>query len=273
MLKARVLTIAVILPLFVAALFFLDLTGLAVLFGILLALGLHEWTLLSGIRFMAWQLVYITAGIGLAVLVWLSGIAGREFYLLMLLFWLVVLFRLWRFTGNTGAQGNGPLAWLDGYLILLPVLPGMLVLADRDDRSPLLILMFLLMIWAADTGAYLVGKRWGRNKLAPLISPGKTIEGLLGGLAGALLVSGFSGMLLLKLGTYRLAGWLLITVVIVLFSVAGDLFESMYKRRAGLKDSGSLLPGHGGVLDRIDSLCAALPVFILAVDALGLLPL
>jgi phosphatidate cytidylyltransferase len=273
MLKTRILTVAVILPLFMAALFFLDTRGLALLFGILLAMGLREWAVMSGIQSMAIQAIYVIAGLGVAALVWLSGYAGREFFMLSLLFWIIILFRLWRYSSTADGQGNGPLALLDGYLVLLPALLGLLILVDRDAHSPVLILIFFFIIWSADTGAYLVGRKLGRHKLAPSISPGKTIEGLLGGLAGAMLVAVIAGTLVLHLGSTQLLLWLLLAAVIALFSVAGDLFESVYKRRAGLKDSGNLLPGHGGVLDRIDSLCAALPVFILSMDGLDILSL
>lgn len=273
MLKTRILTVAVILPLFIAALFFLDTRGLAVVFAILLAMGLREWAVLSGIQATAMQMIYIAGGLGLAALVWFNGLAGRELFMLSLLFWIVVLTRLWRYSSIADGRGNGSLAWLDGYLVLLPALLGLLVLVDRDAQSPMLVLVFFFIIWTADTGAYLVGRQWGRHKLAPGISPGKTIEGLLGGLAGAMLVAVLAGILVLHLGFMQLLAWLLLAAVIALFSVAGDLFESVYKRRAGLKDSGNLLPGHGGVLDRIDSLCAALPVFLLAMNWLGILSL
>jgi len=273
MLKTRVLTVAVILPLFIAALFFLDIRGLALLFAILLAMGLCEWAVLSGIQSIAIQAIYIAGGLGLAALVWFSGYVGRELFMLSLLFWIVILIRLWRYSSSADGQSNGPFALLDGYLVLLPALLGLLILVDRDAYSPKLLLIFLFIIWSADTGAYLVGRQWGSHKLAPSISPGKTIEGLLGGLAGAMLIAVIAGTLALPLTSIQLLVWLLLAAVIALFSVAGDLFESVYKRRAGLKDSGKLLPGHGGVLDRIDSLCAALPVFILSMDGLGILSL
>jgi phosphatidate cytidylyltransferase len=129
-------------------------------------------------------------------------------------------------------------------------------------RGPLWLLFALLLIWAADSGAYFAGVRFGRRKLAPRISPGKSWEGLFGGLAAAMLLS--AAMLhWLGLGWAQLPELLLLTVVIVLVSVVGDLFESLLKRHAGAKDSSQLIPGHGGVLDRIDSLLAALPVFVL----------
>jgi phosphatidate cytidylyltransferase len=118
----------------------------------------------------------------------------------------------------------------------------------------------LILIWVADSGAYFVGRQWGKNKLAPRVSPGKTIEGLLGALAGGL-IWGYAGMVWFE----PKSGWLFVALcfVTVLFSVLGDLVESLFKRNAGVKDSGQLLPGHGGVLDRLDSLTSAAPVFVL----------
>jgi len=271
MLKARILTVMVVLPLFLAALFFLDLTALALLFAILLALGLREWANLSGIRSASMRFFYVVAGVGMASVIWLTGYAGRELFLLTLLFWFVALFRLWRYTGEEDGKGNASLAWLDGYFVLIPATLGLLLLMQRDADSPLLVLVVMFIIWAADTGAYLVGRAFGRHRLAPRISPGKTIEGLAGGLAGALLVAVTAGVWAFDLSGRQLAAWSFLAVLIALFSVAGDLFESMLKRRAGQKDSGRLLPGHGGVLDRIDSLCAALPLYLLSMDYLGAL--
>lgn len=273
MLKTRVITVAVLLPLLLLALFTLDTSGLAVVFGVLVAMALREWAVFSAIDSVPLQSVYIVTGLVVAALIWHYGLAGVELFILALLFWIAALLRLWRYSGKEDGQGHSRLAWLDGYMVLLPALLGLLVLVDRDASSPLLILIFMLIIWFADTGAYLVGRKWGRHKLAPEISPGKTMEGLAGGLAGAMLVAAVAGIAFLDLAAGRLAAWLLLAALIALMSVAGDLFESLYKRRAGLKDSGNILPGHGGVMDRIDSLCAALPLYILSLHGLGVLTL
>jgi phosphatidate cytidylyltransferase len=127
--------------------------------------------------------------------------------------------------------------------------------------GPLNLLFLFALVWSADSGAWFFGKLCGRHRLAPHISPGKTFEGVLGGIVTALAVTGiafwWSGA-----PSRILPGVLLLSFVTVLFSVLGDLFESMLKRQAGLKDSGRLLPGHGGLLDRIDGLLAAAPVYV-----------
>jgi phosphatidate cytidylyltransferase len=131
------------------------------------------------------------------------------------------------------------------------------------------VLFLACIVIAADIGAFSAGRRWGRHKLAPVISPGKTREGVY----GALVCSGIVGLVggaLLKVPLDRLPAIVALALVTVLFSIVGDLFESLMKRHAGVKDSGALFPGHGGMFDRVDSLVAALPVFVLGKYLLGL---
>lgn len=126
--------------------------------------------------------------------------------------------------------------------------------------SPWWLMYVFLLVWCADSGAYFVGRKFGKRKLAPNVSPNKSVEGLIGGMLVAGLVTGIVGQWL-QLSGVELVLFLLLSCLTVLASVLGDLFESMLKRRAGIKDSGNILPGHGGVLDRIDSLLSATPVF------------
>ena len=166
-------------------------------------------------------------------------------YLIALLFWIVVA-PWWL---RRGVQRSG-LA-IAGFIVVLPAAVAFAIL------EPLEILLVLLLVWIADTGAYFVGRAWGQRKLAPDISPGKTWEGALGGTAAALVYA-------IILGTF-IEGlfwvpYLLAAALLAVLSIVGDLFESAAKRQAAVKDSGTLLPGHGGVLDRIDSATAALPV-------------
>jgi phosphatidate cytidylyltransferase len=154
----------------------------------------------------------------------------------------------------------------------LAVVPAWCALALIHRQGHMWLLTALCIVWAADAGAYFAGRRWGGKwfggrKLAPRISPNKTLEGLAGGLFAAVLIglplAAFAGMKLAQI-----PAMLLLTIVATLFSVVGDLLESLLKRHADVKDSSQLIPGHGGALDRIDSVLAILPVFAIGMDLL-----
>jgi phosphatidate cytidylyltransferase len=153
--------------------------------------------------------------------------------------------------------------WICGALVLVPAWAALDFLYAQSSN---LLIFALLIVWVADIGAYFVGKGFGRVKLAPAISPGKTWEGVLGGLTAVLLLAG-AGSRVLEVDVRVLVPFCL---AVAMLSVVGDLTVSMFKRTAGVKDSGSLFPGHGGVLDRIDSVTAAAPLFALALNWIGL---
>jgi len=163
---------------------------------------------------------------------------------------------------NTSNKQPGFLGSLiQGGFIMLFAWSALVFMHRYPEQGPVMAIAMLLVVWSADTFAYFTGRKLGKRKLAPSISPGKTIEGVIGGLVGAGLVSLFMATLVLDLNRTNLLSWLLASIVAALFSVMGDLYESRLKRQAGVKDSGNLLPGHGGILDRIDGLVAATPVF------------
>ena len=141
----------------------------------------------------------------------------------------------------------------------LVLVPSWFLLVALQHRNPWLVLYILSLIWVCDIAAYFVGKRFGKYKLAPKLSPGKTWEGVLGAYVG--------GLFVILVGYHYLAqdhslfSWVMLGLITITFSIVGDLFESLFKRLRNLKDSGTLLPGHGGVLDRIDSITAAVPIF------------
>jgi phosphatidate cytidylyltransferase len=150
-------------------------------------------------------------------------------------------------------------------LILVPAWLAVASLHGSGPDGPFYALYLFMMIWLADTAAYFSGRYWGKNKLAPRVSPGKSWEGVLGALAAVVIYAAIAGyfMGIFKLGVNKALIFLAISFFAVLVSVLGDLAESMFKRQAHLKDSGTLFPGHGGVLDRFDSLTAAAPWFLL----------
>lgn len=151
---------------------------------------------------------------------------------------------------------------LSGYWVLIIA---WLCLALLHQKGPLILLIGLVWVWGADTFAYFAGKQFGKNKLAPKISPGKTIEGVMGGTVGVIILASLSAYLI-DLPKDKWLYWLLGAAFISLISVVGDLYESWLKRNVGVKDSGTILPGHGGVLDRIDGVVAALPFYYLLVN-------
>lgn len=166
-------------------------------------------------------------------------------------------------------KGFKPLVLLGGILLLSGCWAALVGIHGMQAHGPKLVMFLLMLIWVADSGAYFSGRQWGSHKLAPAVSPGKTIEGVYGALAGAALCSlalfyfdWLPGISLLQL--------LILCMACVLISVAGDLWESVLKRQQGVKDSGKLLPGHGGVLDRVDSQIAAVPFFLAGLLFLGL---
>ena len=155
---------------------------------------------------------------------------------------------------------------------LVTVYPAWVALMQMHIQQPQYhtwALYSLLLIWGADTFAYISGRRWGKRKLAPNISPGKTTAGVWGALVGSAIVAAAGGWLLDVRGI-QLVALVVLALISVLFSVVGDLFESVIKRHANVKDSGAMFPGHGGVFDRLDGVFAALPIFALGKSLLGL---
>lgn len=181
------------------------------------------------------------------------------------LWWAYVLFLLFNYQQDNKFKQKNSLLTVSAFLVLLPA---WLSLLELHSRLPLLVLYLVFLVAIADSAAYFTGKAMGLTPLAPELSPGKTTQGLKGGLFGAgvwaLLAAWFFG---LDFG--NTISFILLSLLVAGISVVGDLYESMLKREAGLKDSGNILPGHGGVLDRVDGLVAALPVFTLGLLIVG----
>lgn len=260
MLKQRIITAAWLAPLVLAGLFGLDGGAFALFTALMVLLATWEWANLAGVTrtVQRAQLVAVMAVLMLAM--WLTGAATAIWPLwLAAAGWLVNLYWVTRYPA-AGTQWQAPLRRLAmGLWVLLPCWVGFNVLRDIGMAW---LLFVLLLVWCADIGAYFVGRLWGKRKLAPHVSPGKSWEGVFGGLAAtAILAILFA--LWLQLGLAGSITLILITAVVTLASVLGDLLESMLKRHRNIKDSSQLLPGHGGVMDRIDSLTAAIPLFAL----------
>lgn len=269
MLRQRVITALLLLPLVIAAIFAAPASWFLILLAIILLGGSWEYRRLAGLSDHpgGYLMVIVQAGI-LAGLFWCSDqwTAGIWVYLPMAcIAWLLLFIRLPLYRPDTPLDSSYRRISL--VTAVLSVTIGWFALSwvRIQPQGSWLILLLLLIVWAADTGAYFAGKTFGKRKLAPYISPGKTWEGLLGGLIAAPLIALLASNLM-PIKTIE-PGWLvLLSLVAALVSAGGDLMISLHKRISGFKDSGSLLPGHGGILDRLDSLLAAAPFF-----ALGLL--
>lgn len=270
MLKQRILTALVLAALFLAALFGLSPGQFTLFAALVIAIGGWEWSRLAGLdAFPARVGCVVLAGMVMGVL-WLHGVHGqggplpgmvKPVLLLGCIWWALALLWVQGYPSSALLWGSviGRLAM--GLLILVPAWLALVVLAHLEGGR-WLILLVVLIVAGADVGAFFSGRAFGRRKLAPAVSPGKTLEGLAGGLVTVMAVTTL--FLLLNPAHQSLWWqWTLVVVLTALASVLGDLVESMVKRHRGVKDSGVLLPGHGGLLDRIDSLSAALPVFTL----------
>lgn len=277
MLKQRVITSIVLAALIVALIFLTKASVFATLVGLIFLLGLWEWTRMSGVRGHALRALVL---LGYAVLFGLLWHACKTPWwwvpvVIGLAWWLVALAWLAHHTfGAETSSAHAVLKLVAGALVVVPAWCALVVMhgdmaLPHTGRGHWWVLFFACIVMAADIGAYTAGRRWGRVKLAPAISPGKTRAGVYGALVCSGIVALVGGAAL-KVPVERLPAIVALGLVTVLFSIVGDLFESLIKRHAGVKDAGRLFPGHGGVFDRMDSIVAALPVFVLGKFVLGL---
>lgn len=268
MLKQRVLTAIVLVPLVVAALFHLSVPWISLLFGVFIAAAAWEWAELSGLRSLFARIAYVSClllfgVLGMSVIPYQDG-AVASFLAAAALWWLWASVDLIsRSDVARGMFATLPGRIVGGFLVLVPLWIASVYLLSTDADKPRMLLFVFVLVWVADTAAYFAGTVMGRTRLAPHISPGKTVEGVAGGVLAVVLLAWLCGTIIWNFEGTRLMLWTGLAVLTALFSVAGDLTESKLKRIAGVKDSGKLLPGHGGVLDRIDALTAAVPVFAL----------
>lgn len=273
MLSLRIVTALVLAPLFILGLFGLPPAGFAIFIGVFLLLSSWEWGGLCGFA-VGGKILWTAALALLAAALWLAEVVVPSARLLAaalgVLFWFGAMVAVVAYPRGRSVWAHGSVRALAGVLMMIPAWAGLTLLQARTG-GPWLVLWTMVLVWAADIGAYFAGHAMGRRKLMPEVSPGKTLEGLAGGVLLALLIS----MLLAELGGFTIAlapAVLAVSLPVIVFSVVGDLMESLVKRVAGVKDSGSLLPGHGGILDRVDGVLAAAPVAALLLVLLDVVP-
>jgi phosphatidate cytidylyltransferase len=252
----------------IGGIFFLPIEQFAYFIGFIVTVAAWEWANLSGYETPVIRIAYaavVATSIG-AIGYFMDSNPGLDRVILAVgaAWWLFACFLVVQYPKQVSLWQAKPVRAVLGFFVLLPMWVGFMTLKSQP-HSALIIIYVMFLIWGADTGAYFAGKTWGNKKLAPNVSPGKSWAGFWGGLATTGLIA--------VIFTLSVNHWLrpmlmddfillaIMTFITAIISVMGDLVESMMKRNRGIKDSSQLLPGHGGVLDRIDSMASAVPVF------------
>lgn len=276
MLKTRVITALVMLAVLYMATVWTTPFQFAVFISVVLLVGVLEWTGLMGLKTLPMKCIYMAlflAAMGLLAMA--SQVSPRSVVLSQplvlsltgagVLFWFIAFWLIRHFPDNTAQWASIPKTALMGFFTLIPTWLALIQLKYLAPNGAL-VFSLIALVSIADIGAYFTGRAWGRAKLAPKLSPGKSWAGFWGGMASCLLLAIVLlyplNLYIVQLDVLHMAAFVVVAMVTGVFSVLGDLFESMLKRSQGLKDSGKSLPGHGGVLDRIDSLTSAAPVFV-----------
>lgn len=266
--RTRITAALLMAPVAIGAVYYLPTPYLAALVAAILLVGLWEWSALSGLTENIPRSLYVAGNaLMMLALAWGSGSGLFGLKLISLIgaiWWIFVCLWLWQFNfAKADTSLNRSMKLLAGSMSVIPAWCALSWLHGSSDLGPRWALFALAIAWAADSGAYFAGVRYGKTKLAPRISPGKSWEGVIGGVIAILLLAIAANQAWLFLDWSELQWLLLLTMVTMFFSVIGDLFESLMKRHSGFKDSSDLIPGHGGLMDRLDSLLAVLPIFVI----------
>ncbi len=272
MLKTRIITALILAPIAIGGIFFLPPMGFALFTGAIVSVGAWEWANMSGIETPSGRVAY--ALMTAAILYGLLNVPFVAVLWLALAWWFICFLLVRSYPAGSEKWGSLVARAVMGLLVLVPAWVGLNHLRTGgfqfgDSTNNLLLILYVFcVVWVADIGAYFAGRAFGKAKLAPRVSPGKSWAGVWGGLVAvgvfalvvSFIASAGTGETLLLVAASLITGFV---------SVLGDLLESMLKRFRGIKDSSQLLPGHGGIMDRIDSLTAAIPVFALIITQLG----
>lgn len=265
--NSRIKTAVVLIPIMLVGIYLLPLAGFAAFMGVIAVLGAWEWADMAGCGQRHQRLLF-SAFIGVCVLtlylVMSEQLVTEGWVLAVAVAWWLAGFALILLYPRGTAVWSSPLLrLLAGTLVLCSMWVGFYWIKRADD-SNVLITLLMLLVWGADIGAYYAGRAFGKRKLLPNVSPGKTWAGAIAAVGSAMLIGLVVVALVVDTGFWGFEDYLLLLLFaacVVVMSIVGDLVESMVKRQRGLKDSDALLPGHGGIMDRIDSMCAAAPVF------------
>jgi phosphatidate cytidylyltransferase len=277
MLRQRVLTALLLAPLVILLILLLPTGVFALSLALAFLAAAWEWARLAGMKSHTTRGVLLAFAAALFAVLWLLRASGWLWPALIIAgvaWWLLVCVWLRHFAfGAAPTPENRNLKLLAGAFVVFPAwVAGVSIHGGNEPHGHVWTFLAMLLVWAADTGAYFSGRFFGKRKLAPQISPGKTWAGVYGAFATSALVIVVGGWLL-GVRDARLIGLIAVSILTVASSIVGDLLESLMKRHANVKDSGVLFPGHGGLLDRLDSVFAALPVFALGMMLLNLLRL
>ena len=266
MLKQRVITALILAPILLGAIFLLPNHWFALFLALPLMLGASEWANIMGYEQESARLPFvITVGVLLSLCYW---VAIKGILLLAMVWWLVAFFLVRAYPDKVQLWSGKGVLFIIGLAVLVPAWMA-LVMLQGQENGPYWVMYVMFLVWGADTGAYFVGRKLGKTKLAPAVSPGKSMAGLWGGVGTTFLIALGVALWTDAAANVGLVLFLLVSMLAVFASVLGDLAESMFKRHRGIKDSSRLLPGHGGILDRIDSVTAAAPVFVGSMYLLG----
>lgn len=278
MLKQRIITALILAPLALFAILYLPLFSFQIMIALVMGLGAWEWSSMSGMTRAFTKSAYAILVVVICLvlsfmlptdLIWFQGQLNSLYtYILSLaaIWWVVSLAMIIAYPSYSSAWYTSKvLRGIFGFFTLIPTWVAVITLRtslyDIDPYYGASLIFYVLgIVWAADIGAFFVGVKFGKHKLRPEVSPGKTLEGLMGGVFASSAIIAFAAMHY-QVDPSRIWLHILVGALTVGVSALGDLNESMFKRCAGIKDSGKLLPGHGGIMDRIDSLTAAFPVF------------
>lgn len=260
MLKQRILTSLILIPLVLLGIFYTSVNIFQMILASILLLGAWEWTNFANLKETHLRIFYIFI---LLLLFFLAQYFSFVFFITLGVFWwFFIAFFLLSLPKNKISLQSPSVILISGALIFTSCFSALSFLRNQNEKW---VFFLLLIVWLADIAAYFTGKQFGKHALAPQISPKKTWEGFFGAIVVVALVTFISGLIFLQINTTWLISLWILAILVTIISVVGDLFESYLKRQIGIKDSGQLLPGHGGLLDRIDSLIAAAPVFAIGV--------